>query len=131
MVLCENCRENVLPKMYFNWGGFIRGLGIPYLIYFITKIPQCPNCNFPMPRRNMVLAIQLPQCLIKLAGMNILQLTHFKDRVISTSRRANLDRKSGPTRHFASMNINRTTSYNMMINEVHNSISLGSYRFRK
>lgn len=131
MVLCENCRENVAPNVYFNWGSFIRGLGIPYLIYLMTKIPQCPNCNFPMPRRNIVFAIQLPQYFIKLASMNMLQLTHFKDRVISTSRRSNLDRKSDPTRHFASMNRNRTTSYNMMINEVHNSISLESYRFRK
>ena len=131
MVLCENCRENVSPNVYFNWGSFIRGLGIPYLIYFMTKIPQCPNCNFPMPRRNMVFAIQLPQYFIKLGSMNIQQLTHFKDRVISTSWRSNLNRKFDPTRHFASMNTYQTTSYNMMINEVHNSISLESYRFRK
>jgi len=131
MVLCENCRENVSPNMYFNWGGFIRCWGIPYLIYFMTKIPQCPNCNFPMPRRNMVFAIRPPQYFIKLARINILQLTQFKDRIVSTSWRSNLNRKFDPTRHFASMNTHQTTSYNMMINEVHNSISLESYRFRK
>ena len=131
MVLCENCRENVIPSMHFNWRGFIRGLGIPYLIYFMTKIPQCPNCNFPIPRRNMVFAIQPPQYSIKLPSMNILQLTHFKDRVISTSWKSYLNRKFDPTWHFAGMNTHQTTSYNMMINEVHNTISLESHRFRK
>ena len=131
MVLCGNCQENVKPSIYFNWRGFIRGLGIPYMIYFMTKIPQCPNCNFPMPRRNMVFAIQPPQYSIKLPSMSILQLTHFRDRVISTSWKSYLNRKFDPTRHFPSMNRNQTTSYNMMINEVHNSISLESYRFRK
>ena len=131
MVLCENCRENVKPSMHFNWRGFIRGLGIPYMIYFMTKIPQCPNCNFPMPRRNMVFAIQPPQYSIKLPSMNISQLTHFRDRVISTSRKSYLNRKFDPTQHFPRMNRNQTTSYNMMINEVHNTISLESHRFRK
>ena len=131
MVFCENCRENVLPKTYFTWSGFILGLGLPYLIYIITKIPQCPNCNFPMPRRNMVFAIQPPQYSIKLPSMNILQLTHFKDRVISTSWKSYLNRKFDPTRHFAGMNTHQTTSYNMMVNEVHNTISLESHRFRK
>jgi hypothetical protein len=84
-----------------------------------------------MPRRNMVFAIQPPKYSIKLPSMNILQLTHFKDRVISTTWRSNLNRKFDPTPHFASMNTHQTTSYNMMINEVHNSISLESYRFRK
>ena len=59
MVLCGYCRKNVKPKMYLTWKGFIHGLGIFYLIYIITKIPQCPNCNFPMPRRYMVFAIRL------------------------------------------------------------------------
>ena len=111
MVLCGNCQENVKPSMYFNWRGFIRGLGIPYMIYFMTKIPQCPNCNFPMPRRNMVFAIQPPQYSIKLPSMSILQLTHFRDRVISTSWKSYLNRKFDPTRHFPSMNRNQTTSY--------------------
>ena len=131
MVLCGNCQENVKPSMYFNWRGFIQGLGIPYMIYFMTKIPQCPNCNFPMPRRNMVFAIQPPQYSIKLPSMSILQLTQFKDRIVSTIWRSNPNRKFDPTGHFPSMNRNQTTSYNMMINEVHNSISLESYRFRK
>ena len=78
MVHCGNCGENVMPSVYFNWNGFIRGLGIPYLIYFMTKIPQCPNCNFPMPRRNMVFAIQLPQNLIKLARDKCITIDPFK-----------------------------------------------------
>lgn len=86
MVFCENCGENVLPNMYFTRSGFILGLGILYLMYFITKIPQCPNCNFPMPRRNMVFAVQIPQNLIKLARIGALQLTHLKDSSISVSR---------------------------------------------
>jgi len=131
MVFCRNCEENVKPKIYFSWSGFIRGLGFFYLMYVITKIPQCPNCNFPMPRRNMVFAIQPPQYSIKLPSMNILQLTHFKDRVISTSWKSYLNRKFDPTWHFAGMNTHQTTSYNMMINEVHNTISLESHRFRK
>ena len=131
MVLCGNCQENVKPSMYFNWRGFIRGLGIPYMIYFMTKIPQCPNCNFPMPRRNMIFAIHPPQYSIKLPSMRILQLTNFRDRVISASWKSYLNHKFDPTRHFPSMDTHQTTSYNMMINEVHNSISLESYRFRK
>jgi hypothetical protein len=131
MVLCENCQENVKPSMYFNWKGFIRGLGIPYLIYLMTKIPQCPNCNFPMPRRNMIFAIQPPQYSIKLPSMNILQLTQFRFRVISTTWKSYLNRKFDPTRHFAGMNTHQTASYNMMVNEVHNTISLESGKFRK
>jgi hypothetical protein len=91
MVFCENCGENVLPKTYFTWSGFVLGLGIFYLIYIITKIPQCPNCNFPMPRRNMVFAVQLPQNLIKLARIGALQLTHLKDSLTSASRRSSLE----------------------------------------
>jgi hypothetical protein len=131
MVFCGNCRENVKPSMYFNWRGFIRGLGIPYMIYFMTRIPQCPNCNFPMPRRNMVFALQPPHYSIKLPGTSILQLTNFRDRVISTSWKSYLNRKFDLTRHFAGVNTYQTTSYNMMVNEVHNTISLESPRSRK
>jgi hypothetical protein len=54
MVICGNCRENVMPKTYFSWRGFICGLGIFYLIYYGLRIPHCPNCNFPMPRSSIV-----------------------------------------------------------------------------
>jgi hypothetical protein len=117
--------------MYLTWKGFICGLGIFYLIYNIIKIPQCPNCNFPMPRRSMVFAIQLPQNLIELARMSVLQLIHFKDRVIIASMRPYLNRKFDQSQHFASMNTHQTTSFNMMANEIHSSIGLESYRFRK
>ena len=130
MVLCGNCGKNVKPSVYFSWNAFIRGLGILYFIYFMTKIPQCPNCNFPMPRRSMVFAIQPLQYFIKLARMNILQLAQFRERAISTSWRYYLNRKFDLTRHFASMNTHQTTSFNM-VNEVHNTISLDSCRFRK
>ena len=129
MVFCENCGENVLPKTYFTWSRFILGLGIFYLMYFITKIPQCPNCNFPMPRRNMVFAVPIPQNLIKLARMSALQLTHLKDRVTSASRRFSQNRKFDPSQHLASMNTHKTASFNMMVNEVHDTISLESYGF--
>jgi hypothetical protein len=114
MVLCRYCRKNVKPEMYLTWKGFICGLGIFYLIYIITKIPQCPNCNFPMSRRSMVFAIQLPQNLIKLERMSVLQLIHFKDRVISVSRMSYLNRKFHPSKHFASTNTHQATSFNMM-----------------
>jgi len=127
MVLCGNCGENVMPSVYFNWNGFIRGLGIPYLIYFMTKIPQCPNCNFPMPRRNMVFAVHLPHSLTKLASTGALQLTHLKDSVTSIPLRAHLNRKFDPTQHFANTNRHQTASFNMMVNEVHNTISSESY----
>ena len=131
MVLCGYCRKNIKPKMYLTWKGFICGLGIFYLIYIITKIPQCPNCNFPMPRRSMVFAIRLPNCLIKLARMSLLQLIHFRDRAISASRRSYQNRKFDPSQHFASMNKHQTTSFNMMAYKVLCSIDLENYRFRK
>jgi hypothetical protein len=131
MIFCRNCEENVKPKTYFSWSGFIRGLGIFYLMYVITKIPQCPNCNFPMPRRSMVFAIQPPPYFMKLAGMSVLHLTHFKDRVVSASRGSYLNRKFAPSQYFASMKTHQTASFNMMVNEVHNSISLESDGFRK
>jgi hypothetical protein len=96
--------------MYLTWKGFICGLGIFYLIYAILKNPHCPNCNFPMPRRNMVFAIHLPQQLIKLARMSVL---------------------FDPFKHFGSMNTQQTTSFNIMANEVQSSIDLESYWFRK
>jgi hypothetical protein len=131
MVLCEYCRNNVKPKMHLTWKGFICGLGIFYLIYIITKIPQCTNCNFPMPRRSMVLAIQPQQYLIKLERMSVLQLIHFKDRIISASRKSYQNRRFDPSRHFASMNKHQTTYFDMMANDVHSSICLDSYGFRK
>jgi hypothetical protein len=130
MVLCGYCRKNVRPRMHLTWKGFVRGLGIFYLMYGITKIPQCPNCNFPMPRKSMVFAIYLPECFIKLARMSVLQLIHLKDRVISASRMSYLYRKANPS-HYASTNAHLTTSLYVMANEDHRSIDLGSYRFRK
>ena len=97
MVLCGNCRKNVKPEMYLTWKGFIYGLGIFYLIDIITTIPHCPNCNFPMPRRNMVFVIHLPQYPVKLAKMSLLQLVHFRDRVISAYRKSYLNRKFDPS----------------------------------
>ena len=131
MVFCENCGENVLPKTYFTWSGFVLGLGIFYLIYIITKLPQCPNCNFPMPRRNMVFAVQLPQNLIKLARIGALQLTHLKDSLTSVSRRFSQNHKLDPSQHLASTNMHKTASFNEMVDEVHNTISLKSYESKR
>jgi hypothetical protein len=131
MVLCGYCRKDVKPKMYLTWKGFICGLGIFYLIYNIIKVPQCPNCNFPMPRMSMVLAIQPPQSIIKLARTSLLQLTDFRDRVISASLWPYLNHKNNPSQHFANMNTDKTTSFNLMANEIHSSIGLGNYRIRK
>jgi hypothetical protein len=129
MVFCRNCEENVKPKTYFSWSGFIRGLGFFYLMYVITKIPQCPNCNFPMPRRSLVFAVQPPQYFMKLAEMSVLHLTHFKDRL--ASRGSYQNSKSYPSQYFASMKTHQIISFNMMTNEVHNSISLERDGFRK
>jgi len=131
MVFCENCGENVLPKTYFTWSGFVLGLGIFYLIYIITKLPQCPNCNFPMPRRNMVFAVQLPQNLIKLARIGALQLTHLKDSLTSVSRSFSQNHKPDPSQHLASTNMHKTASFNEMVDEVHNTISLKSYESKR
>ena len=131
MVFCRNCEENVLPKTYFSWSGFIRGLVFFYLMYVITKIPQCPNCNFPVPRRSLVFAIQPPQYLVKLAEMSVLQLTRFRDKVVSASRGSYLNRKSYPSQYIASIKTHQIISFNMMTNEVHNSISLESDVFKK
>lgn len=106
MVLCRHCRQNVMPKIYSTWNGFIYGLGIFYLIYILTEVPHCPNCNFPMPRRCMVFAIQPLQNLIKLERMSVLQLANLKDRaisaVISASRKSHINRKFDTSKHFAS-----------------------------
>ena len=131
MVFCGNCEENVKPKTHFSWCGSILGLGIFYLMYFITKIPQCPNCNFPMPRRTMVFAIQLPQYYIKLAAISVLHLTHFKDRVVSASSRSYLNRKSDPSQTLRRYENTPNLIFNMMVSEAHNSISLRSHEFRK
>ena len=131
MVFCENCGENVLPKTYFTWSGFVLGLGIFYLIYIITKMQQCPNCNFPMPRRNMVFAVQLPQNLIKLARIGTLQLTHLKDSLTSVSRSFSQNHKLDPFQHLASTNMHKTASFNEMVDEVHNTISLKSYESKR
>jgi len=100
MVLCEYCGKDVTPKMYLTWKGFIHGLGIFYLIYIIIKIPQCPSCNFPMPRRSMVFAIHLPQHLIKLTRLSALQLIRFKDRVLASYRGSYTNRKFDPYQNF-------------------------------
>ena len=127
MVLCGHCRKNVKPKVYSTWKGFICGLGIFYLLYIIIKIPQCPNCNFPMSRKSMVFAILFPEYIIKLARRSLLKVIQFKDRVISVSRRSGLNRKFDPSRYFANMNIHLTTSFNMMANDVHSSIGSESH----
>ena len=66
-----------------------------------------------------------------LQSTSLLQLTDFKDRVISASLRPYLNRKNDPSQHFASMNTDQTTSFNLMANEIRSSIGLGDYRFRK
>ena len=73
----------------------------------------------------------MPMNPIKFARMRVLQLIHFKDRVISASRRSYRNRKFDPFQHFGSMNTHHNTSFNMVANEVHSSIGLESYRFRK
>jgi hypothetical protein len=133
MVTCGYCRENVTPKMYLTWKGFISGLGIFYLIYIFAKIPQCPNCNFPMPRRNMVFALHLPERLKKSARRSALQMINFKDRVISASRRSYLNRKFDPFQYLGSMNTHQITSFNfnMITDKVHSFIGLDSFKLRK
>jgi hypothetical protein len=131
MVLCGYCGKDVKPNMYLTLKGFICGLGIFYLIYIITKIPQCPNCNFPLSRISMLFAIQPQKYLIKLAGMGALLLTHLKDRVISASRKSYLNRELDPSQPFGIMNTHQTTYFNMTANEIRGPIGLERYRFRK
>jgi len=129
MVLCEYCHKNVTPSIHLTWKGFICSLGISYLIYLIIKIPQCPNCNFPMPRKSMIFAI--PSQLIKLARMSIVQLIHFRDRAIFAYRGSYINRKFDPFQHLGSTNTHHTKAFNMITNEVHNSIGLDGYGFQK
>jgi hypothetical protein len=131
MVICGYCQENVTPKMYLTWMGFISGLGIFYLIYMIAKIPQCPNCNFPMPRRSMIFTFQLPHQLIKSARRSALHMSNFKDRVISASRRSYLNRKFDPFQYLGSVNTHQITSFNMIADKVHSFIGLDSFELRK
>jgi hypothetical protein len=72
----------------------------------------------------MIFALHLTPQLIKFARMRVLQLIHFKDRVISASRRSYRNRKFDPFQHFGSMNTHHNTSFNMVANEVHSSIGL-------
>ena len=72
-----------------------------------------------------------PSDFMKLAEMSVLHLTHFKDRLVSASRGSYQNSKSYPSQYFASMKTHQTASFNMMVNEVHNSISLESDGFRK
>lgn len=130
MVICGHCRENVRPRMYLTWKGFIQGLCVFYLIYSIVKVPHCPNCSFPMPRRCMVFAFHPPQQLIKWARICKLQLIHFKDGAISASRRYNINRIFYPSQNLGSMNPHQTTSFHKRANEGHSYIGLRSYLFK-
>lgn len=78
----------------------------------------------------MVLAIHPPEYLIKLAEMSVLDLTHFKYSVTSALRRSYLNRKPDPSQHFASMKTHQIASLNMMVNEVHDSMSLKAMSLR-
>jgi hypothetical protein len=100
MVLCKYCRVNVKPKSYLSWKGFLQGLGLFYLIYFISKLPHCPNCNFPMPRSRLIFAILPSQDSINMAKRNILQLFHFQAKRISFIRRPSLGLKLDASRHY-------------------------------
>lgn len=125
MVLCRYCRKNVKPKMYLTWKGFICGLGIFYLIYVMMKIPQCPNCNFPMPWGSMVFAFHPTQQLIKLARISVLQLILFKDGVMSISRR------SDSSQHHISMNTYQAAYFNMMECGLKTTINLSEPTVKK
>ena len=100
MVICKYCQENVKPKSYFSWKEFLQGLGVFYLIYFISTLPHCPNCNFPMPRSRLILAILPSQDPINMAKKNILQLFHFQAKRISFTRRSSLGLKLDAPRHY-------------------------------
>ena len=126
-ILPEECKAQDV----FNMEGLYLWFRHLLLIYIIIKIPQCPNCNFPMPRKSMVFAILFPEYIIKLARMSLLKVIHFKDRVISASRRSYLNRKFDSSRYFAPMNTNKIISFNMMANKVNSSIGLESHKLRK
>jgi hypothetical protein len=78
--------------MYFTWKGFICGLGIFYLIYYVQMIPHCPSCNFPMPRsRRLVFAILSPQSFIeRIKTGEFLLHSMEKAKMISTSWKTKL-----------------------------------------
>lgn len=121
MVICGNCGEKVKPNIYFRWSDFIWGIGIFYLIYIISKIPHCPNCNFPMPRRTMVFAIHPPQYFIKFTGMIVTQLISLKVSASSASRRSYQRLRFDLSQYIAGMKIPQIP-LNVMINEVQDSI---------
>jgi len=124
MVLCKNCKERVTPNLHCKRCDFIRGLGIFYLIYLFTKVPQCPNCNFPMPRRTIVFAFHLPRYSAKLAEMSVSKLTCIRDSIESDSTRSYIKRKFDLSQYIAGMKKYQTTSQNVMGNEICESISL-------
>jgi hypothetical protein len=121
--LPEECKAQDV----FNMEGLYLWFRHLLLIYIIIKIPQCPNCNFPMTRKSMVFAILFPEYIFKLARRSLLKVIQFKDRVISVSRRSGLNRKFDPSRYFANMNTHLTTSFNIRANDVHSSIDSESY----
>jgi len=71
----------------------------------------------------MVFAVQFPQNFIKLARIGALQLTLLKESLTSASRRSSQNHKFDPSQHLARTNMHKTASFNMMVNEVHNTIS--------
>lgn len=112
MVLCGNCRENVKPKTYFTWKGFICGLGIFYLIYYVQTMPHCPNCNFPMPRSRVVFSILSPQSFIEWIETSAFRLISMeKAKVISTSWRSYILHKFDASRHYARIDTHLTISH--------------------
>lgn len=112
MVLCKNCKERAKPNIHCRWSDFIRGLGIIYLIYIFTKIPQCPNCNFPMPRRTIIFAFHLPRYFGELAE-SVSQRTYLKDIIESDSPRSYLKRKFDLSQYIASMKKYQIPSQNL------------------
>jgi hypothetical protein len=112
MVLCGSCRENVKPKTYFTWKGFIYGLGIFYLIYYVQTIPHCPNCNFPMPRNRLVFAILSQQSFVKrIKTGEFLLLSMEKAKMISNSWRSYLHHRFDASRDYAKINTHLTISH--------------------
>lgn len=119
MVICKYCRENVKPKSYFSWRGFLHGLGIFYLIYYILKSPHCPNCNFPMPRSRLIFAIMPSQDPINRLKGKILQRFHSQAKRISFIRRPSLGLKLDASMHYfqwimifnGTPNLQEATSY--------------------
>jgi len=90
-----------------------------------------PKLQFSYAPEKLGFCHPAPSDFMKLAEMSVLQLTHFRDKVVSASRGPYLNRKSYPSQYFASLKTHQTASFNMMVNEVHNSISLESDVFKK